>query len=107
MERDANGRVLVVAESSFLINFLLLDRMDILHGLRQFSFQVLDHVSAEIRYSDQQTRLQAAVAAGIVSELEITDPAEILLYDEFRKFLGDGEACLAVGEDLGTELSDA
>ncbi len=69
--------------------------MDILGGLRQFKFHVLDHVGAEVRYPDQQARLQAAVAAGMVSELEITESPEILLYDEFRKFLGDGEsACL-------------
>ncbi|MBI4611949.1 MAG: hypothetical protein HY726_23410 [Candidatus Rokubacteria bacterium] len=97
MQRDPDGRLLVVTESSFLINFLAVDHMDILAGLRQFKFYVLDHVRAEIQYPDQQARLQAAVAAGIVSELEITERQEILLYDEFRKFLGDGEsACLAV-----------
>ncbi|MFQ5899689.1 MAG: hypothetical protein ACE5JN_15780, partial [Candidatus Methylomirabilia bacterium] len=89
MERDPDGRLLVVTESSFLINFLAIDRMDILAGLHQFKFCVLDHVKAEIQYPDQQARLQAAVAAGIVSELEITEPPEILLYDGFRKFLGD------------------
>jgi predicted nucleic acid-binding protein len=37
------------------------------------------------------------VESGIVTEIEVTDPDEILLYDEFRKFLGDGEsASLAV-----------
>lgn len=34
---------------------------------------------------------------GTLTELEITDPAEVALYDELRRFLGDGEAaCLAV-----------
>lgn len=97
MQRDPDGRLLVVTESSFLINFLAVDRMDILAGLRQFKFHVLDHVSAEIQYPEQQARLQAALTAGIMHALEITNPAEILLYDELRKFLGDGEsASLAV-----------
>ncbi len=97
MQRDPDGRLLVVTESSFLINFLAIDCMDILAGLRQFKFYVLDHVKAEVRYPDQHARLEAALATGILSELEITDPGEILLYDEFRKVLGDGEsACLAV-----------
>ncbi|MFQ5852292.1 MAG: hypothetical protein ACE5JU_17135 [Candidatus Binatia bacterium] len=97
MQRDPDGRLLVVTESSFLINFLAIDRMDILGGLGQFKFHVVDHVTAEIRYPDQQARLRAALAAGIVSEFEITDPVEILLYDELRKVLGDGEsASLAV-----------
>ena len=92
MERDAEGRLLVVADSSFLINFLAVDRMDILSRLPQFRFHVVNHVVAEIRYESQRARLQAATEDGGVHEIEITDPAEILLYDEFRKFLGDGEA---------------
>ncbi len=97
MEKDAQARLLVVADSSFLINFLLLDRMEILGKLTQFRFHLLNHVHAEIRYEDQAIRLQAAVECGIVTEIEITEPDEILLYDELRQFLGDGEsAALAV-----------
>ena len=92
MQRDAEGRLLVVADSSFLINFLVVDRMDILCRLPQFRFHVVNHVRAEIRYQSQRARLQAATEGGAVTEIEITDLAEILLYDEFRKFLGDGEA---------------
>jgi predicted nucleic acid-binding protein len=97
VERDADGRLLVVTDSSFLINFLVVDRMDILKGLPQFRFHVVNHVRAEIRYERQRTRLQAATEGGAVTEIEITDPTEILLYDELRRFLGDGEsASLAV-----------
>ena len=97
MERDANGRLLVVTDSSFLINFLVLDRVDVLGGLPHFRFHVVNHVTAEIRYEDQRTRLQAAEERGIVTEIEVTDPDEVLLYDELRRFLGDGEsASLAV-----------
>ena len=87
----------MVADSSFLINFLVLDRMAILGELPQFRFHVLNHVCAEIRYEDQRGRLQAALEHSIVTEIEIADPSEILLYDELRRFLGDGEsASLAV-----------
>ena len=97
MEKDANGRLLVVADSSFLINFLVLDRTDLLGRLTKFHFHVLNHVRAEIRYDDQCARLEAAVENGVVTEIEITEPSEILLYDELRQFLGDGEsASLAV-----------
>lgn len=97
MEKGADGRLLVVVDSSFLINFLVLDRMDILGALAQFRLYVLNHVRAEIRHEDQRTRLQAAVEGGIVTEIEITEPSEILMYDELRQFLGDGEsASLAV-----------
>ena len=54
----------MVADSSFLINFLVLDRMDILGRLPQFRFHVVNHVSAEIRYEDQSRRLRAAIENG-------------------------------------------
>jgi predicted nucleic acid-binding protein len=92
VERGNDGRLLAVADSSFLINFLALDRMDILGRLPQFRFHVVNHVSAEIRYEDQRRRLQAATESGVVTEIEVIEPGEILLYDEFRRFLGDGEA---------------
>lgn len=92
MERDADGRLLIVADSSLLINFLVLDRMDILDGLPQFRFHIVNHVRAEIRYEDQRARLEAALESGVMTEIEITAPGEILLYDELRQFLGDGEA---------------
>jgi predicted nucleic acid-binding protein len=97
VERDADGRLLVVADASFLINFLVLDRVDILGRLAQFRFHLVNHVRAEIRYEDQRARLQAALERTLVTEIEITDPGEARLYDEFRGFLGDGEsASLAV-----------
>jgi hypothetical protein len=37
VERDADGRLLVVVDSSFLINFLVVDRMDILSRLSKFA----------------------------------------------------------------------
>ncbi len=87
----------MVADASFLINFLVLDGMDILGQLPQFRFHVVNHASAELRYEAQSRRLRAAIENGIMTEIEITEPGEILLYDEFRRFLGDGEsASLAV-----------
>lgn len=97
MERTPDGRVLVVADTCFLINFLALNRMDILHGLRGYAFRIPNHVVREVEHEDQKERLHDALAAGTLGEIEITDHAEIALYAELRRFLGDGEsACLAV-----------
>jgi len=52
VERTADGRILVVADTSFLVNFLLLDRMDILGGLRAYAFRVPNHVVAEVGYEE-------------------------------------------------------
>jgi predicted nucleic acid-binding protein len=66
--------------------------MDILSHLSGFRFHVVNHVRAEVRYENQRARLQAAIESGGVAEIEITDSREILLYDELRSFLGDGES---------------
>jgi len=97
VERTPDGRILVVADTSFLVNFLALNRMDLLRGLRAYAFHVPNHVVAEVEYENQRERLKTAIREGTLTGLEITDPAEIALYAELRQFLGDGEsACLAV-----------
>ncbi len=40
MERTLDGRILVVADTSFLVNFLALDRMDVLSRLQIYAFHV-------------------------------------------------------------------
>lgn len=97
MERTHDGRILVVADTSFLINFLALNRMDILQGLRGYAFRIANHVVGEVEYEDQKERLHDALVKGTLSEIEITNLSEIALYTELRRFLGDGEsACPAV-----------
>jgi len=92
VERDAEGRLLVVADASFLINFLAVDRMDILGKFPGLRFHLVNHVRAEVRDDEQRARLGAALDGGLITEIEITDHAELRLYDEFRRFLGDGES---------------
>lgn len=47
MERTPDGRILVVADTSFLVNFLILDRMDLLRELRAYKFCIPNHAVAE------------------------------------------------------------
>ena len=66
---------IIVTDTSVLINFLRIDRTDLIAG---HSHDVLatDHVAAEIsdRYPDQQQRFAAALDAGIISETRVTAP---------------------------------
>jgi predicted nucleic acid-binding protein len=93
-------RTAIVVDTCCLINFLVLDRMDILQGLgSDFVFFIPNHVTAEVIDSMQRDRLDAALTAHIVTEIAITDPAEVELYANLRalRVLGDGEcASLAV-----------
>jgi predicted nucleic acid-binding protein len=91
---------IVVADTSVLINFLKIDRMDLLrrHPSR---FLVTDHVESEIEEDEQRVRFAAAIAAGCLETCTVTDPAEVALYMRLGpgKRLGSGE-CSAIAVAL-------
>lgn len=88
------GEIVVITDTSLLINFLVLDRAELLARLPNHRFVVTDHVRAEItdHYSDQLQRLEFAFVAGILNEIRVTDPLEVQL---FAQLTGTG---LGVGE---------
>jgi predicted nucleic acid-binding protein len=89
---------IVVADTSVLINFLRIDRMDLI-GHHPQRFLATDHVEAEITsdYPDQRTRYQAAVASGQLDTCSVVDPDEVALFLRLRpgERLGAGE-CSAI-----------
>ncbi len=89
---------IIVTDASVLINFLRIDRTDLLAG-HSHAFLATDHVAAEItdRYPDQQQRFAAALAAGAISETRVTTPEEIRLFGSMFAAgrLGAGE-CSAI-----------
>jgi predicted nucleic acid-binding protein len=102
MKHAADGPIVVIVDTSCLINFLIVDRMDLFGALSGYAFVVPNHVVAEVTDATERTRLAAAMTAGVVTEIEITDLAEIELYVALRRILGDGEsACLAVAATRG------
>jgi len=91
-----HGRV-VLTDTSILINFLHLDRLDLLGDLPGYEFLVPDHVFEEIRDPGQREHLEMGVRSGFFIILFISDLEEIDSYARFHRFLGQGEsACLAV-----------
>lgn len=89
---------IVVADTSVLINFLRIDRMDLI-GHHPQRFLATDHVEAEITsdYPDQRTRYQAAVVSGQLDTCSVVDPDEVALFLRLRpgERLGAGE-CSAI-----------
>ena len=63
---------IIVTDASVLINFLRIDRTDLLAG-HSHAFLATDHVAAEItdRYPDQQQRFAAALVAGESSAIAL------------------------------------
>ena len=88
----------VVTDASVLVNFLRIDRMDLIAG-HSHAFMVTDHVADEVsdQYPDQQQRFASAVAAGALSQESVTGRAEIALFGTLSASgrLGAGE-CSAI-----------
>lgn len=86
----------VVIEASTLINFLRIGRVDLLAGLSAYRFILTDNVQAEILPADYPTEhanLVAAIGAGYLHVVSLTDPAEVAVYVAMQalRVLGDGE----------------
>ncbi|HEY1930560.1 MAG TPA: hypothetical protein VGG99_00970 [Acetobacteraceae bacterium] len=86
----------VVADASVLINFLRIDRMELL-GRHPSRFLATDHVEAEIEDDAQRARFSAVVAAGHIETCSVTEPDELALFMHLGagRRLGAGE-CSAI-----------
>ena len=72
---------IIVTDTSVLINFLRIDRTDLIAG-HSHDFLATDHVAAEIsdRYPEQQQRFAAVLDAGFISVTSVTTPEELQLF---------------------------
>jgi hypothetical protein len=88
--------VLLIADTSVLINFLNVDRMSLL-GKHTPRCAITDHVSAEITdfYPEQKARLDAAIADGHVEVTPVTADVEI---EHFARLQGLPSRPLGAGE---------
>lgn len=103
---DSAPGLVVLTDASVLINFLHLNRLDLLGKLPGYEFQVPDHVVEEIRDPVLRERMEEGLRSGVLSVLSITDLVEIESYARFHRTLGQGEAaCLAVALRRGCRVA--
>lgn len=100
---------IAVADTSVLVNFLRIGRMDLI-GAHPASFIVTDHVALEIAdtYPDQQARYAAAIVAGHIDQQRIDDAAELEMFLQLAKRgrLGAGErSAIAVAINRGCAIA--
>ena len=92
------GSAIIVTDTSVLINFLRIDRTDLIAG-HSHDFHATEHVAAEVsdRYPDQQQRFAAAIDTGVISEMRVISPEELRLFGDLFATgrLGAGE-CSAI-----------
>ncbi len=101
--------LIIIADTSVLINFLRIDRMDLI-GAHSSAFMATEHVGSEVSdsYPDQQARYRAALDAGFVTEERVDDPAEVELFLKLRRQprLGTGEcSAISVAMNRGHALA--
>lgn len=100
---------IVIADTSVLINFLAINRMDLIkrHSCR---FLITDHVSREVteHYQEQFSRLKDALEQSILEEISVTHQEEVGTFAKLtaQEILGNGEcACIAVAAHRGYTLA--
>jgi predicted nucleic acid-binding protein len=107
-----DGRTDAIIETSVLVNFLKVDRTDLLANHPQYRFVVIDLVRNEVthHYADQVARLNAAIAAGELlpdQPPEATDPTELAAFAAMARLkIGEGErAAVAAATARGFALA--
>lgn len=85
---------ILVTDTSVLVNFLRIDRMDLL-GALPCQFLVTDHAAGELTdfYPEQVDRFNAALTAGHVAACTVTEDAALDIFGQLA-----GTSRLGVGE---------
>ena len=106
-----DGRSKAIIETSALVNFLKVDRTDLLASHPDYRFVVIDLVRNEVtkRYAAQVIRLAAGLAAGQLLPDQppaATDPTELATFAAMDKLkIGEGErAAIAAAKTRGLSL---
>jgi len=88
---------LVLVDANVLLNFALIDRLDLLGALADLDFRASAEVMAEIIKQPERSRVEASIRSGHVGETSLADVAELVLFSDLRQIMGMGEAaCLAL-----------
>lgn len=86
------GPVDVLLDTSVLVNFLRIDRYDLLANHPGYRFVITDHVRGEVSDPVQKKRLEAAVADGTLQETSVQSLDEVTLFAQLTARLGQGES---------------
>lgn len=92
----------MVVDTSVLLNFIHLDRLDLFGDLPAYTFVICDQVNAEVVLQGQRSILASALSAGHLGETAADSPDQLELFIELSRTLDPGEsASLAVAVSLG------
>ena len=105
LKRDSAAES-VALDASVLINFLILQRVDILGGLESYRFVLLDAPESEITRPGQRVVLDRAIDQRFLHRGIATDTKELQVFAQLTQILGVGEAaCLAAAHSRGWSVA--
>jgi len=104
------GKDDVLLDTSVLINFARIGRIDLLTAHPTYRFFVTDHVRGEVKehYADQFEAVEAAVVGGVITELTADSAEELEDFGKLTamKTLGVGEcSAIAVAKNRSMVLA--
>lgn len=104
-------RKCVAVDSSLLINFLSVDRLDLLRAVPETEWIVTEHVRTELTDAEQMRRYESGVTAGILRETRVDALQELATFSTLLRLgLGIGESAtiaVAVHREWGVAIDDA
>ena len=89
---SAPGPYDVILDTSVLINFLTIDRVDLLGRHSRYRFLLTPHVRSEVTHAVQLTRLDAAIQSGQLHLIATGSHAELATFARLTATLGIGES---------------
>lgn len=98
------GRRPIVLDTCVLINFLAVDRMDLLAAHPRYEFLLTEHARAEVSgyYAEELARLKAALHSAVVKEIVVDAPEELEAFASLieDRRLGAGECASIAAASL-------
>lgn len=100
--QGVTDRRTAVTDTSVLINFLNIERLDLLCVHSGYRIVITEHVRGEVLLDAQVTALDQALEAGDIEEVALTDPEAQALFAQLNQVLGRGEsAAIALAASRG------
>lgn len=98
--------IIVVTDANVLINLIHIEQLSLLATLDSHEFRVPSEVLVEIEIPDQRLAVDAAMAAGYLTEVIVDKIAVLELFGVLRDVMGQGEAaCLALAAVEGFHIA--
>jgi predicted nucleic acid-binding protein len=87
----------VASDACILINFAIVDRLDVLGKIAGYRFHVTKEVLDEIEDCEHRERIEQAIRDSVLQLTALTGADELAIFVRQRELLGKGESsCLAL-----------